>query len=60
VVSVLVHPFIPDSAERLLAALGSEDRSLELARFGAVGGGAQTTELEPLFPKVEPPDEAAA
>ena len=29
VVSVLLHPFMPGSAERLLAALGREDRSLE-------------------------------
>jgi methionyl-tRNA synthetase len=53
VVSVLLHPFVPDSAERLLAALGREDRSLESARFGSVGGGARVGELAPLFPKVE-------
>jgi methionyl-tRNA synthetase len=53
VVSVLVHPYMPDSAERLLAALGREDRSVDGARFGAAPGGAQTAELSPLFPKVE-------
>jgi methionyl-tRNA synthetase len=53
VVSVLLHPFMPDSAERLLAALGREDLSLELARFGAVPGGATTGELAQLFPRVE-------
>jgi methionyl-tRNA synthetase len=53
VVSVLVHPFLPESAERLLAALGREDLSLELARFGAVPGGATVGELGQLFPKVE-------
>jgi methionyl-tRNA synthetase len=53
VVSVLVHPFIPDSAERLLGALGREDLSLELARFGAVPGGARVGELAQLFPRVE-------
>ena len=31
VVSVLLHPWMPESAEKLLAALGSEDRSLEHA-----------------------------
>ena len=36
VVSVLLHPFMPTSAERLLAALGRPDLSLEDARFGAV------------------------
>ena len=53
VVSVLLHPFIPESAERLLAALGQEDRSLEGARFGAVPGGARTSEVGQLFPRVE-------
>ena len=54
VASVLAHPFIPDSAERVLAALGREDLSLERARLGAVGGGARVEKLAPLFPKVEP------
>jgi methionyl-tRNA synthetase len=53
VVSVLLHPFIPESAERLLAALGREDLSLDLARFGAVPGGAAVGELGQLFPRVE-------
>ena len=60
VVSVLLHPFVPGSAEKLLAALGREDRSLETARFGALPGGAQIGELAQLFPKVEPPEESAA
>ena len=33
-VSVLLHPFMPASAERLLAALGREDLSLDGARAG--------------------------
>jgi methionyl-tRNA synthetase len=53
VVSLLVHPFLPESAERLLAALGREDLSLELAHFGAVPGGATVGELGQLFPRVE-------
>src|SRR3954454_20623330 len=40
VVSVLVHPFMPSSAERLLAALGREDLSIDGARFGAQPGGS--------------------
>jgi methionyl-tRNA synthetase len=60
VVTVLLHPFLPASAERLLAALGREDRSLEKARFGAVPGGATTGELDQLFPKVEPSEASAA
>jgi methionyl-tRNA synthetase len=53
VVSVLLHPFIPESAERLLAALGREDLSIDLARFGALPGGATVGELGQLFPRVE-------
>src|SRR5215213_6170680 len=53
VVSVLLHPFMPESAERLLAALDREDLSLDLARFGAVPGGATIGELAQLFPRVE-------
>jgi len=53
VVSVLLHPFMPESAERLLAALGRDDLSLESARFGARPGGASCGELGQLFPKVE-------
>jgi methionyl-tRNA synthetase len=53
VVSVLLHPFMPASAGRLLAALGREDLSLDGARLGAVGGGAKVGELGQLFPRVE-------
>jgi methionyl-tRNA synthetase len=59
VVSVLVHPFMPTSAERLLDALGRPDLSLEAARFGAVGGGASIGELGQLFPRVEAETPAA-
>jgi methionyl-tRNA synthetase len=60
VVSVLLHPFMPTSAERLLRALGREDLSLDGARFGAVEGGAQIGELGQLFPRVETPEPSAA
>jgi methionyl-tRNA synthetase len=54
VVSVLAHPFLPESTAKLLAALGHQDLSLEHARLGAAPGGAQVGELAPLFPRVEP------
>src|SRR5829696_6798048 len=60
VVSVLLLAFMPTSAERLLAALGSEDTELENARFGAVPGGAATSEPGQLFPRVEPSEATAA
>jgi methionyl-tRNA synthetase len=53
VVSILLHPFIPESTEKLMAALGQEDLSLDAARLGAVAGGARVGELAPLFPRVE-------
>ncbi len=58
-VSVLVHPYMPDTAARLLAALGQEDVSFDGAAFGARGGGARIGKLEPLFPRIEPPAAAA-
>jgi methionyl-tRNA synthetase len=60
VVSVLLHPWIPDTAERLLTALGREQRALDGARLGAAGGGARLGELGQLFPRVEPKAEAPA
>ncbi|MDQ3645114.1 MAG: class I tRNA ligase family protein, partial [Actinomycetota bacterium] len=59
VVSVLLHPYVPASAERLLAALGRDDRSVEGARFGSASGGARITEVGQLFPKVEGPESPA-
>ena len=58
-VSVLLQPFMPGSADRLLEALGRPDLSLENARFGAVGGGAAIGELGQLFPRVEAETPAA-
>jgi methionyl-tRNA synthetase len=60
VVSVLLHPFMPTSAERLLRALGREDLALDGAHYGAVEGGAQIGELGQLFPRVETPEPSAA
>jgi methionyl-tRNA synthetase len=53
VISVLLHPYMPDTTTRLLAALGQDDLSFERAEFGAVPGGATVAKLPPLFPKVE-------
>jgi methionyl-tRNA synthetase len=59
VVSVLAHPFMPAATERLLGALGADDRSFESARFGSAAGGTRIGALEPLFPKVEAGEAAA-
>jgi len=52
VVSVLLAPYLPSSAERLLAALGAPDLSLPGARFGA-GSIERVQALQPLFPKID-------
>jgi methionyl-tRNA synthetase len=51
VVTLALLPYIPDSAAKLLDALGEDGR--ELAAFGSRGGGAAVTRIEPLFPKLE-------
>src|SRR4051812_24892884 len=53
VAGVLLLSILPEKADRLLVALGTEERSIDCARFGAVGGGATLGELEQLFPRVE-------
>jgi methionyl-tRNA synthetase len=49
-VTVLLWPYLPASAERLLAALGAPELSLAGAELGA-GAIARVQALEPLFPK---------
>ena len=50
VVSVLLHPYLPDATEKLLAALGAPDLSFSGAGFGE-GEISYVQKLEPLFPK---------
>jgi methionyl-tRNA synthetase len=51
VVTLLLHPYMPEATGKLLAALGQTELELVGAEFGARPGGAATTALEPLFPK---------
>jgi methionyl-tRNA synthetase len=50
-VTVLLAPYLPDTSQRLLAALGRPACEIADARFGAGDGGARIGELEALFPK---------
>jgi methionyl-tRNA synthetase len=50
-VSVLLHPYMPASVERLLDALGAPDTEYGRALFDERGSGAAIKALEPLFPK---------
>jgi len=53
VTTLLLVPYLPETAGRLLSALGEEGR--ELAELGSGEGGRTTERLPPLFPKVEAP-----
>jgi methionyl-tRNA synthetase len=53
VVTVLLLPYIPESAEKLLAALGAPDTDIDRAQLGAHPGGQAVEKLPPLFPKPE-------
>ena len=52
VLALLLHPYLPTSTDRLLGALGVEDRSLAGARWEATQGPQGTLgQLDSLFPK---------
>src|SRR6185295_3406560 len=53
VVSLLLYAYMPETVDRLLAAVGEDDRAL--ASFGSRGGGQAIGKLAPLFPKIETP-----
>jgi methionyl-tRNA synthetase len=53
VVTVLLAPYIPESAGKLLAALGAPETALDAAHYGAHPGGQSVQKLAPLFPKPE-------
>jgi methionyl-tRNA synthetase len=51
VTTLLLFAYMPETAERMLDALGTEDRVV--AAFGSHGGGQRIEKLPPLFPKIE-------
>jgi methionyl-tRNA synthetase len=51
VVSVLLHPYMPSSTDRMLDAIGCPDCDYAGAVFASRGSGASVSALEPLFPK---------
>jgi methionyl-tRNA synthetase len=54
VVTVLLTPYVPETAATLTAALGQAgDGTIEAARYGAVPGGQTVERVPPLFPKIE-------
>jgi methionyl-tRNA synthetase len=53
VIAVLLTPYVPETAAKLLAALGHEDTALAGAEYGLAPGGARVERLAPLFPKLQ-------
>ena len=51
VVTLMLVPYLPATAETLLATLGEEGRGL--ADLGSRGGGQQVERIAPLFPKID-------
>ncbi len=49
--SVLLHPYMPESTVRLLDAIGHDDVGYGGAKFGERPAIAAVTALQPLFPK---------
>lgn len=52
VVSLLLHPWMPNATATLLDALGEERRGLDAARFGDWPGNP-VRKIDPLFPRIE-------
>jgi methionyl-tRNA synthetase len=51
VVTVLLHPYMPSTTTKLLAALARPETDYAAARFADAGWGGTVTQIEPLFPK---------
>ena len=51
VTTLLLVPYLPQSAERLLGALAEDSRAL--AELGSPAGGQKVERIPPLFPKIE-------
>jgi methionyl-tRNA synthetase len=52
VISLLLHPWIPNATSKLLDALGEERRTIDAARYGEWQGGT-VSKIDPLFPRIE-------
>jgi methionyl-tRNA synthetase len=50
-VSVLLHPYMPATVEKLLLALGAPAVTYDRAQFEERGSGLPVQAIEPLFPK---------
>ena len=54
VITVLLTPYIPETADKLMAALGHPgDGTIDSARYGGLPGGQTVERVPPLFPKID-------
>ncbi|MEZ4485726.1 MAG: class I tRNA ligase family protein [Syntrophotaleaceae bacterium] len=56
IVALLVGPFLPETAERILQALGQAEADLSLgdnSRWGLLQPGTTIDKTKPLFPRIE-------
>jgi methionyl-tRNA synthetase len=51
VITLLLHPYLPNASTTLLGALGHE--RLDLDPFGSRRGGTSVEKIDPLFPKLQ-------
>ena len=52
VITVLLHPFLPETTAKLLGILGVDDTSLQSAGALRAGVVTRVDDIEPLFPKL--------
>ncbi len=53
VITVLLHPFLPETTAKLLAVLGAEDVAFDGTRGLQPGKVTQVGDIDPLFPKLQ-------
>jgi methionyl-tRNA synthetase len=61
-ISVLLQPFLPDTADRIRRQLGVPDSATDWEtglRWGQIPSGTQVGQAQPIFPRLEPPELAA-
>ncbi|MGN0549150.1 MAG: methionine--tRNA ligase [Acutalibacteraceae bacterium] len=53
--AVLLSPFLPDTADKILAQLNTDIRDYDsLGEFGALKAGTQVGKAEPIFARIDP------
>jgi len=61
IIATLISPFLPETADEILARLGlgpaaAGDRLDAATQWGRIPVGNETTKGKPLFPRIDPPE----